>query len=668
LVEQAEEETTPLEQRLNQLGHRLIWITLALAVVVAVSGILSGREIRLMIETAIALAVASIPEGLPIVATVALARGMWRMAKRNALINRLSAVETLGSTNVIITDKTGTLTENQMTVTRIILPSGRVDVEGEGLKTEGGFIRDGHSIDPTEKEIVAQALKVGILANNASLTLEEDDTRAVGDPVEVALLVAGAKAGWRHDELVETLPEVREEAFDPQIKMMATFHEQDDGQYYVAVKGGPEAVLDVSTHILTPDGVKDLPQEEHETWLERNRELAHDGLRVLAVARKTVDDAGVEPYENLTFLGLVGFLDPPREDVRKSILACKNAGVKVIMATGDQPETARNVAQAVGLVEGSEIQVIRGSDFKPAEELSEEERQRYLETRIFSRVSPKQKLDLIALYQDSGQIVAMTGDGVNDAPALKKAEIGVAMGQRGTQVAREAADMVLRDDAFSTIVVAVEQGRVIFNNIRRFVLYLLSCNISEVMVVALAAMINAPLPILPLQILFLNLVTDVFPALALGVGEGDPHIMEQPPRDPDEPVMTDRHWLLIGGYGVIMTASVLGALFLALRWLGMEQPRAVTISFLTLALAQLWHVFDMRDRGSHFINNDIVKNPWVWGAVALCILLILAAVYVPFLAQLLSIQDPGLNGWLLVLGMSLVTWVVGQTLKELKII
>ena len=335
------------------------------------------------------------------------------------------------------------------------------------------------------------------------------------------------------------------------------------------------------------------------------------------------------------------------------------------MVTGDQPATARNVAHAVGLVKDEDAEVVHGGELQDIEDLTEEERRRLLRAPIFARVNPKQKLDLIAIHQDNGSIVAMTGDGVNDAPALKKADIGIAMGQRGTQVAREAADMVLEDDAFSSIVVAIEQGRVIFNNIRKFVLYLLSCNISEVMVVALASLVNAPLPIRPLQILFLNLVTDVFPALALGVGEGDPSVMQRPPRDPDEPLMTRHHWLAVGGYGLMITFSVLGTLALAFTWLGMATPQAVTVSFLTLAFAQLWHVFDMRDPGSDLVRNDVTRNVYVWGALALCVGLLLAAVYLPGLADILKVVHPGGKGWALVIGMSLIPLVVGQVLKQM---
>ncbi len=666
LVEEAEEEITPLEKRLGQLGHRLIWLTLAIAALVAVTGILTGKDIILMIETSIALAVASVPEGLPIVATVALARGMWRMARRNALVNRLSAVETLGATDIILTDKTGTLTENQMTVTAFALPSGDIQVEGEGLKTEGGFSRNGTLLDLCDDETLRRALEVGVLCSNAALgQIESDeDITAVGDPVEVALLVAGAKAGWERQDLLDKKPEVREVAFDPAVKMMATVH-NIDSRYQVAVKGALEAVIAASSHILTAEGEQKLTDADREKWRERNNQMAREGMRVLALADKTMDDPNANPYERLTFLGLVGLLDPPRSEVRPAIRAAQDAGVRVVMVTGDQPATASNVAAAVGLVEGKDVKAIHSRNLKHPQEWMEKDQRRILQTQLFARVTPKQKLDLIAIHQENGSIVAMTGDGVNDAPALKKADIGIAMGKRGTQVAREAADMVLKDDAFSTIVVAIEQGRAIFDNIQRFVLYLLSCNVAEVMIVSLASLINAPLPIRPLQILFLNLVTDVFPSLALGVGEGDPSLMERPPRDPEEPIMTRRHWLAVAGYGLAIALSVLGAFALAIRWLEMAQDRAVTISFLTLAFAQLWHVFNMRDRGSSLLHNDITRNPYVWGALGLCIGLLMVAIYLPGLSNVLQVVDPGVEGWGLIVGASLVPWAIGQISKQL---
>ncbi|MGC9334543.1 MAG: cation-translocating P-type ATPase [Anaerolineae bacterium] len=666
LVEEAEEERTPLEERLDKLGHKLVWITLAIAVVVTISGILAGQEILPMIETGIALAVATVPEGLPIVATIALARGMRRMARRNALINRLSAVETLGATNVIFTDKTGTLTENQMTLVEIRLACEKLKVTGEGLQTEGRFVHKESSVAPLDHPVLRRALQVGVLCNNAELNQSEsgEGNEAVGEPLEIALLVAGAKAGLERDRLLEEAPEVREVAFDPDTKMMATFH-ASNGNYRVAAKGAPEAILNASGRILTREGPRDLEQKDVNCWIERNREMAGEGLRVLGLATKEVDSEEAEPYKDLTFLGLFGLLDPPREEVAPSLQACQAAGVRVIMVTGDHPVTALKIAMAVGLVEDESVKTVQGQELAALEERTEEERERLLDAPIFARVSPEQKLDVISLYQEHGDIVAMTGDGVNDAPALKKADIGVAMGQRGTQVARDAADMVLEDDRFSTIVTAIEQGRVIFGNIRKFVLYLLSCNMSEIAVISLASLANAPLPIQPLQILYLNLVTDVFPALALGVGEGEETVMQHPPRDPQEPILVQDHWVTMGVYSLVITAAVLGVFGLALTWLDMGNKQAVTVSFLTLAFAQLWHVFNMRNRESGMLDNEIVRNPWIWGALALCLVLLLAAVYVPGLNTVLKVTDPGLNGWILVAGASVLPLIVGQTLKSM---
>jgi Ca2+-transporting ATPase len=373
----------------------------------------------------------------------------------------------------------------------------------------------------------------------------------------------------------------------------------------------------------------------------------------------------MDPYENLTLLGLVGLLDPPREDVKDAISACKDAGVKVVMVTGDQPFTAQKIAQDVELVDDPKPGTINGQDLVTSEKVEDEKMKQLLQNPIFARVEPKQKLDLVSAYQKAGEVVAMTGDGVNDAPALKKADIGVAMGMRGTQVAREAADMILKDDAFSTIVAAIEGGRVIFNNIRKFVLYLLSCNVSEILIVSLASLVNAPLPIRPLQILYLNLVTDVFPALALGVGEGDETLMKRSPHDPGEPMLLPHHWWSIGGYSLLMTMAVLGGFAMSLVWLEMEIQRAVTISFLTLASAQLWHVFNMRNPDSSFLRNEVIRNPFVWGALVICALLLLAAVYLPGLSDLLATVDPQPSGWLIVLGMSLLPWTIGQIIKTL---
>ncbi|HSC35128.1 MAG TPA: cation-transporting P-type ATPase [Thermodesulfobacteriota bacterium] len=659
LVEKAGHDKTPIEKKLDRLGQRLIWVTLLLASAVIIGGALTGRDLLLMIKTGIALAVAAIPEGLPVVATIALARGMLRMARRNALVNRLGAVETLGATNVICTDKTGTLTENKMTVEAIVTDAVRLEFTGE----DGRFLIDGEEAVSITDEAALRVIETGVLCSRARLGGKAPGNGGdVGDPLEIALLRAGARAGIDRDGMLSAYPETGTEAFDTLVNMMATFHKSDGG-FRVAVKGAPDAVLACCDRIHTASGVEELTEERKLLWDAKNDELASLGLRVIAHAEKTAADPETRPYKGLTFLGLVCLLDPPRRYIREAVLQCLKAGIKVVMVTGDHPATARNIALAVGLTDRSDEPVIHGRDLKKIEELPGEFKRSVAESLILARVSPEQKLALVAFYQDEGFVVAMTGDGVNDAPALKKADIGIAMGMRGTQVAKEAADIVLKDDSFSTIVHAVEQGRIIFGNIRKFIFYLLSCNVSEIMIVTVASLTPLPLPLLPLQILFLNLVTDIFPALALGMGEGDERVMCLPPRDPKEPLITRRAWLGIAGYGALITACVLGALLISVYGLGFGVKESVSVSFLTLAFAQIFHVFNMRDRGSALLINEVTRNGYVWGAAALCVFLTLAAVFIEAVAHVLGVVNPGREGWILIAVMSLVPLVLGQALK-----
>ncbi len=656
MTAEASEEATPLEKRLDRLARNLVVVTLIVAAVVAVLGWLGGKDLVSMLETAVALAVAAVPEGLPIVATVALARGMWRMARRNALVERLAAVETLGSTSVIFADKTGTLTQNRMRVARLMLP---------GFDDEVPWDEDTRPDEPSP--VACRLLEVASLCNNAELKQKDggagEQPAGTGDPMEIALLHAAATVGLQRRHLLDDQPEEREESFEADTKMMATFHAVEDG-YRVAVKGAPEAVLDVATQVATDRGnAEALSEGARKDWESRVETLASKGYRVLAFAERQIDRADGDPYENLTLLGLVGLEDPARDDVPDAIERCHRAGIRVIMVTGDQPMTAAAIAEQVGLADEPKATI--GRDLpKLGDGADTDAHDALRNTHVFARVSPEQKLDIIRLWQEAGAVVAMTGDGVNDAPALKKADVGIAMGQRGTDVAREAADIVLKDDAFPTIVMAIEQGRTIFENIRRFIVYLLSGNLGQVLAVGGCAVIGAPLPLLPLQILYINLVLDVFPALALGVGESPAGIMDRKPRDPKEAILTRRHWIATALWGALIAISVMTVFFVALAQ-ELGQDAAVTIGFLTFALARLWHVFNMRAIGTGLIRNEVVRNRWVWYAVSICLVLIAAAAWLPGLSFVLGVAPLDSFGWMLVVGGSFFPLLVGQIVMSL---
>ncbi|HVZ45608.1 MAG TPA: cation-transporting P-type ATPase [Ramlibacter sp.] len=644
LVEAADPGSSPLERKLARLSTQLVWATICLAAVFGAIGAL-GDEPRIAVAAAISLAVAAIPEGLPIVATLVLARGMWRMARQNALVERLSAVETLGATTVILTDKTGTLTENRMTVRRLWTASGEVDmVDVREPRRHSEHRR------PQADAQVAELLRVAVLCNDASL--EKASDAGSGDPMEVALLRAGMNAGLERSALLRGHRTVRKHAFDAATKMMATVHESAEG-FLFAVKGAPEAVLAASVLARGEHGeLAELALDAgaRAEWLARAARLAQHGLRVIACAMKTDRTRGdAAPDDGLVFLGLIGMDDPARADVAQAIGDCHRAGIRVVMVTGDHAATARSVAKAVGLVrEGDGDGIVEG---RKIEETIAHGAQALRRASIFARVSPAEKLALVRACQAMGDVVAMTGDGVNDAPALRQADIGVAMGLRGTEVAREAAAMVLLDDAFLTIVRAIREGRVIFANIRRFAMYLLSCNLSEVTTVGLAMVLALPLPLLPLQILYLNLVTDVFPAFALAMGEGDARVLERPPRDPKEPLIGARQWVTVVLQGLTLAAGTFAALA-AMHFAGASRAESVTVTFLTLALAQLWHVFDMRQARSGLFVNEVTRNPWVWAAVVSCALLVIAPPYFPGAASLLHLVPPDARMWAIVIACS----------------
>jgi len=637
LVEEADLGSSPLERKLAQLSTQLVWVTLILTAAIAGVGIATGEDPFLMVEAAIALAVAAIPEGLPIVATLTLARGMWRMARRNALVERLSAVETLGATTVILTDKTGTLTENRMTVRRLWVSSGEVEIEPDADKAVPQFQLER---DPE----LARLLTIAVLCNDASLEGAAD--RGTGDPMELALLRLALHAGIERSALLRNEPAVAKHAFDASVKMMTTIHQHGD-HFLFAVKGAPERVLAASDRVLSNGSDVAMDFDTCSRWLKRVESLGQHGLRVLACAFKTGAQVDATPYTGLTFVGLLALQDPVRSDVAEAIAACHEAGIRVIMATGDHAVTARSIARAARL--GENLIVVEG---KEVERLAKGNNSDLFRVGIFARVSPAEKLDLVRAYQAAGEIVAMTGDGVNDAPALRQADIGIAMGLRGTDVAREAAAMILLDDAFPTIVKAIREGRVIFGNIRRFAAYLLACNLTELSVIGLAVLSAVPLPILPLQILYLNLVTDVFPAFALAMGEGESGILKRPPRDPKEPILGRLQWVTLALHSLAMSAGTFVALGAARLWLDLDTRETVTLTFLTLAFAQLWQVFNMRHPRAGVVLNEITRNPWVWASLLLCTGLLAVPPYVAPIADVLHLASVTPPMWAVILGLS----------------
>lgn len=650
LTHEAKKDTTPLEKKLKKLSYWLIWLTLGLALLIVIAGFFQGKDLPLMIKTGIALAVAAIPEGLPIVATIALARGMLRLSRRNVVIKKLEAVQTLGETGIICTDKTGTLTENKMSIHYLVLSSGEYpldDINANNLKDDKAF---------------QKIIEVAALCNDSSLR----DGKQKGDAVEIGLVEFLADQGFSYEEMREKYSRVAEIPFDAEIKKMSTLQNYED-HYLITVKGALEALLSDCDLILTPDGEKEFTDKEF--WKKKAGEIAAEGIRVLAFAYRESQEKPhkEELLKNLVFVGILGFLDPPRKDIKQAIETYKNAGIRVVMITGDHPDTARKIGEEIGLIEEDApgTKVILGRELEEFEAFSPEKKKTVMEAGIFARMVPKQKLDLVEFYQKNKAIVGMLGDGVNDAPALKKADIGIAMGIRGTEAAKEVADVILMDDKFTSTELAIRQGRTIFENIRQFVVFLLSCNLAEIISVALASFSNLPLPLLPLQILFLNLVTDVFPALALGVGKGDPQVMKQPPRDPQEPILTRKLWTSTVLYGLSITSAVIGIVVYA--HLGKAYPalEVNNMAFYTLVLAQLLNVFNLPRRKASFLVNEVTKNPWVWAALVFSIAIMVVVYFIPIMQEALSLVALNEEQFLIIAVFAFASLLLSQILKKI---
>lgn len=619
-------EMTPLEKKLRHLSKWLIWLTLLLTVIIVITGTIRGVDFILMLQTGIALAVASIPEGLPIVATIALAQGMLKLSEKQVIIKKLEAVHTLGATNIICTDKTGTLTEDQMKVHTLVFENASFENVNPKNKDELDTLKN---LDAFEKMIIA-----AMLCNDAIFT----PTDKHGDSIDLALTEFAVDAGYDTVAIKKNNPEKMEVAFDADRKMMATVN-QYQKTFHVYAKGAYESIVECCDNILKNGKAEKFENKAH--WHKQVDDLASQGLRVLAFAYKEskTNPAYETLLQQLTFIGLVGFIDPAREDVKATIATYKSAGIRVVMMTGDHPGTAKKIAQEIGLLEldSHNDKVLTGKNIPEMENLSETDKNKLLNAVIFARVTPKQKLDLIALFQQNNNIVGMIGDGVNDVPALKKADIGIAMGIRGTEAARETADVILKDDKFTSIELAIKQGRAIFENIRQFVVYLLSSNLAEIISVGVASLLALPAPLLPLQILFLNLITDIFPALALGLGKGEVDIMNKPPRKPDEPIMTFKLWKATIIYGLCITAGVLGITAYSHFILKLAPSEINNMAFFTLIFAQLLNVFNMPKSHLSFFKNEVTLNPWIWYAFALSIFIGATAIFTPPIAKALSI-------------------------------
>ena len=660
LVGAVREEPAPLERRLDELGRRLVWIALAAAALVSLLGYLQGVALAQTLETGIALAIAAVPEGLPAVATIALAVGVRRMARRRALVRRLPVVESLGSATVVCTDKTGTLTAGEMTVTELVAGGRRHEVTGAGYEPEGEVLdAEGQAVEIDADAPLRLALTVGALANRAELLRHEGRWTVRGDPTEGALLAAAWKAGLDPAALAREWPEAGEVPFSSARMLMATFHRRPDGTTAAMVKGAPGRVAELCARVLTANGERPLDDEGRREVLGTNEEMAGRGLRVLALAwREDAPAADASALGELTFVGLAGIMDPPAEGVPETVAALRAAGIRTVMITGDQRLTAFAVGRELGIVEREE-QVVDGRELQalPAGALSE----RLRGVGAFSRVSPEDKLRIVEALQRQGEIVAMLGDGVNDAAALKKADVGVAMGLRGTDVAKEAAAVVLQDDRFATVGAAVEEGRVIFGNVRKFVFYLFSCNLAEILVLLIAALASLPSPLMPLQILWMNLVTDTLPALALAVEPADAGVMREPPRDPREAILSRAFLARVAAYGALITAAVLAAFGVALS--AGDEAHGVTVAFVTLALAQTFHLGNARSAGAVVSRAAATSNPWALRAVIAVTLLQVGAVYFAPLARVLHVTPLSLSDWLLIVPLAAAPAVIGQAAK-----
>jgi Ca2+-transporting ATPase len=685
LTSEIKEEKSPLQKELVKVGKFIAVAVLIICIIIFALGLLSGKPLFDMLLLAVSLGVAAVPEGLPAIMTIALAFGVQRMAKRKAIIRKLSSVETLGSTTVICTDKTGTLTKNEMTVKKIWVNNKAIHVEGEGYVPEGRFLYNNQVFSDNT---LLKMLKAGLLCNNSVLEKDENDRWVVvGDPTEGALVVSAEKAGFKHKHLAEECRRVFEVPFSSDAKCMTTVHKdknERDGRGLIAyMKGATAVILDKCEFIEIDGKIKKLTEKEKEEIKIISREMANQALRVLGFAYKNLDDRrgekeaskGIEysylknlKAEGFVFIGLQGMMDPPRPEVREAVAKCKKAGIRIFVITGDHGLTARAVAKEIGIA-NDETRIIKGIEL---DEMNDEELSLALRQEIiFARMSAEHKMRVVKTLMAQGEIVAVTGDGVNDAPALKKANIGVAMGITGTDVSKEASKMILADDNFATLVNAVEEGRSIFENIRIFLKYLFIGNGAGILVVFIALLIGLPLPILALQIIWFNLLTETLPSIALTKEPAKKGIMERSPRKPGEIFLTRKDAFEMGINALIITAGVLGIFYYILATNGWRfgtdvgftsMPEyylyATTMAFTTLVLFQLFNIFNTKSPNSSIFFEELFNNKWLLAATAASIILQVLVVHVSFLNQTFKTTPLSLAGWIItVLVASSIIWI-----------
>lgn len=637
MLQAVESGRTPLQKNLDRIGRVLAWAALLVVSLIVVAGVLRGMPFLEMFIFGIALAVAVVPEALPAVVTISLALGVQRMVRRNSLIRRLPAVETLGSTSVICSDKTGTLTRDEMTVRSLYVSGELWRVSGEGYEPRGVFTRNGEDEKPSAA--LELLLRAAALASDAHLEIDDSDSWQVkGDPTEGALVVAAAKAGLEKNELDRRHPRVEEIPFSSEAKRMTTLHRDSDGISAYA-KGAPEVILASCSHLLIGTEKVFLDDEEKSALVEAATGMAGEALRVLALAWKphaSLEDA----EEGMVFLGLVGMIDPPRQEARGAVEQCGRAGISVRMITGDHPLTARAIAEELGILKDG--QVLTGRDL---DELDDEQLARATEKiEVYARVSPAHKLRLVEALQKKGFVVAMTGDGVNDAPALKKADIGIAMGITGTDVSKEASAMTLLDDNFASIVAAIEEGRGIFDNIKKYLMYLISSNVGEILLMAGAAVAGLPLPLSAVQILYVNLVTDGLPAIALAVDPPASDLMQRPPRSPQTGVFT-RPVVTLMAMGGVWSAIVNLTVFTGALYRGYPVEKAMSMTFVSLVLIQFLKAYNYRSDHLSVFNKPFA-NKWLNHAIFWELVLLYLTLTLPVLRDVFGIASLSLLEWL----------------------